>query len=417
MGAITYTEKFKTVFGNKRISVGTITFSNSYASNGDTIDFVALMGIKAEAAFLNPSVGGYSITMNAALTKIIAYETGSGKKRVESFFDSEEIQETHFVPGTMTAIEIFNWIPQFDGEISAFDIEYGSIGVAGRTIIDLEIDGITALDDELESTPALSIDASGNTITFDAAAETITRASGSWVTDGFAIGDTLQISGSTSNNGLGVLTISNLTATVMTITEDVLVNETNTTLTIVWTPESPQIDLVRAGAIASGAKQFTNGQEITIDVDQIAAGTAGTDLSATISVKRYIGVKASIKEFTAPVTGTISAVTLEVGVCGSGGGGTTIDVNVNGTSCFTTEPVVAHDAADGSQDTGTIDLANDDVTVGDTISIDIDAVPTNKDAEQISVQIEFTPTADALGEVPNASDLSSETALIMVIGE
>jgi hypothetical protein len=51
-------------------------------------------------------------------------------------------------------------------------------------------------------------------LTFSASAHTITRDTGSWITDGFAIGDPVTVSGSTSNDG--IRTITGLTDTVMT---------------------------------------------------------------------------------------------------------------------------------------------------------------------------------------------------------
>lgn len=52
-------------------------------------------------------------------------------------------------------------------------------------------------------------------LTFDGTGHTITRSSGSWITDGFALNDVVTISGTVSNNiTTGVITV--LTATVMT---------------------------------------------------------------------------------------------------------------------------------------------------------------------------------------------------------
>lgn len=57
----------------------------------------------------------------------------------------------------------------------------------------------------------------GITLTFaDANPDTITRSSGSWITDGFAAGQYLSIFGSASNDGCGLL-IDSVTATVITL--------------------------------------------------------------------------------------------------------------------------------------------------------------------------------------------------------
>lgn len=58
---------------------------------------------------------------------------------------------------------------------------------------------------------------------YDQAAKTITRASGSFVTNGFVTGRSITVTKSTRNNG--TYTLTNVTATVLTVAED-LVNET-----------------------------------------------------------------------------------------------------------------------------------------------------------------------------------------------
>lgn len=410
MGDVTSSLDRISVIGNRLMRTGTLTLSSSYATNGDAIVWDTVLGMDVQHAFV-ATQDGYIFEADLSNDKLIVYEGGSPQALQSYFLDSEEIQEIYFGAGDLVADEVLSWIPQFDGEITAFDIEYGSIGVAGRTIIDLEIDGTTALDDEIESAPAVIVT---ETITYaNGSPNTATRASGSFIDDGLAVGDSVAITNSANNNV--TVTITVLTATVLSHTdtawgtEEADTNDTTFTVAAIT-------GLVRSGAIASGAKQFTNGQEISIDVDQISAGTTGTDLSATITVKRYIAVKASIIELVAPFTGTIKNVVMEIGVGGSGGGSTIIDVNINGTTIFTTRPTLAHDAADGAQDTGTINTAADNVTSGDTISIDVDSVVTNKDAEQISISIEFEKTSTASGQPDSGDNLSTVAASFMAIG-
>lgn len=69
----------------------------------------------------------------------------------------------------------------------------------------------------------------GNQFTFNAAAKTITRASGSFITDEFEVGDEITITNTTNNNV--TRTISVITALVITVTES-LVNETSSTATV-----------------------------------------------------------------------------------------------------------------------------------------------------------------------------------------
>lgn len=76
-----------------------------------------------------------------------------------------------------------------------------------------------------KSSPDISIDTSVNNINFDVA-KTITRTSGSWISDGLEVGDTITISGSASNDGL--FTISALTATVITVSEAVVTEAMST---------------------------------------------------------------------------------------------------------------------------------------------------------------------------------------------
>jgi hypothetical protein len=61
------------------------------------------------------------------------------------------------------------------------------------------------------------------TFTFAAAGDTITRNRGSWVADGFAVGDTVTVAGSASNDGTHIITT--LSATVMTFAGSALIDE------------------------------------------------------------------------------------------------------------------------------------------------------------------------------------------------
>lgn len=64
------------------------------------------------------------------------------------------------------------------------------------------------------------------TISFDGATSTITRSSGSFLSDGFQVGDRIEVSGSASND-LGTLTIAAVTSTTITVEEPLLVDETS----------------------------------------------------------------------------------------------------------------------------------------------------------------------------------------------
>ena len=51
----------------------------------------------------------------------------------------------------------------------------------------------------------------------DASPDTITRSSGNWITDGFKVGHHIEVSGSSGNDG--IYTISELTATVLKVSD------------------------------------------------------------------------------------------------------------------------------------------------------------------------------------------------------
>lgn len=72
--------------------------------------------------------------------------------------------------------------------------------------------------------PATSTTGALTDISFDGTTSTITRASGSFLADGFAVGDRIVVSGSSSNDG-GTLTIAAVTSTTITVEEPLLVTE------------------------------------------------------------------------------------------------------------------------------------------------------------------------------------------------
>lgn len=66
------------------------------------------------------------------------------------------------------------------------------------------------------------------TLTFATPARTITRSAGSWLAEGFAVGQSITISGTASNNG--TFTITAVTATVVTVTETIAAETINSIL-------------------------------------------------------------------------------------------------------------------------------------------------------------------------------------------
>ncbi|MFZ2603077.1 MAG: hypothetical protein WAX79_03625, partial [Candidatus Omnitrophota bacterium] len=84
------------------------------------------------------------------------------------------------------------------------------------------------------------INATGNTITVSNTTNTFTRTSGSFLTDGFVVGNKVTTTNFTNALNNGTWLISTVTALVMTVTtlaggDPTLVDETNTTVTnLTW---------------------------------------------------------------------------------------------------------------------------------------------------------------------------------------
>jgi hypothetical protein len=86
----------------------------------------------------------------------------------------------------------------------------------------------------------------GQTLTFaevGASSDTITRSAGSWIADGFKVGDKITISGSVSNNITTTQGIAALTATVITLGTDDLAAEVATESTFASVDSQKRIDL------------------------------------------------------------------------------------------------------------------------------------------------------------------------------
>lgn len=66
-----------------------------------------------------------------------------------------------------------------------------------------------------------AVGVSTGNITFTAATKRITRASGSWITDGFAVGDTIYVMGPDESANNRYFTVNTITATILTVDETV----------------------------------------------------------------------------------------------------------------------------------------------------------------------------------------------------
>lgn len=148
----------------------------------------------------------------------------------------------------------------------------------------------------------------GPQITFaevGATGDTITRATGSFVTDGFAVGDWITVSGSASNNVSGKIT--NVTATVLTLDTADLVNEGPTVAgAVAITGEPSFIFATPAQTITrnSGswiAEGFAVGDTVTI------SGTASNDGTAVITTLSATVMTCSASSFVAETIGSCTA--------------------------------------------------------------------------------------------------------------
>lgn len=98
--------------------------------------------------------------------------------------------------------------------------------------------------------PALKTGAA--TLTFAASGETITRSTGSFITDGFAVGMSVTVSNSTSNNAVVNQVITALSATVMTLAGATLVNESGSSSVVLSGQETEQEWMAALDVITSG---------------------------------------------------------------------------------------------------------------------------------------------------------------------
>lgn len=122
-------------------------------------------------------------------------------------------------------------------------------------------------------------------LSFSSVSHTITRTTGSWLTDGFAVGDVVTVAGSASNNGsLGAITV--LTATIMTFAAGVVTETSPTTVVVTG---SPGLTFAAAGfTITRTAGSFLSegfaiGQSVTISGTSSNNTTLPiTALSATV---------------------------------------------------------------------------------------------------------------------------------------
>jgi hypothetical protein len=115
--------------------------------------------------------------------------------------------------------DVYTCWPAAGGSAIAFDSGVGTFTISAST----KRPGCSAYWDTPGNYPTGAVDCGTIGLDYDAATNTITRASGSFVTDGFVTGRTITVTKSTRNDG--TYTLTNVAALVLTVSES-LVDET-----------------------------------------------------------------------------------------------------------------------------------------------------------------------------------------------
>ena len=154
------------------------------------------------------------------------------------FPDLISVRPTESVPASVT----FNWTQREPTAASttAYEIHRStSQGFTTRDTSTAVFRVATPATVTYVNSPSNTITAAaGRTLTFNVA-KTITASTGSYITDGYVVGDVIDISGTTNNNG--TFTINTLTATVMTVNETLVTESAYSSLATI-TGRAPVVD-------------------------------------------------------------------------------------------------------------------------------------------------------------------------------
>lgn len=170
----------------------------------------------------------------------------------------------------------------FRDELTAYDTEnqrfiYGRASVYDR----LPLAALSVSTHRMTAGTSLTFAEVGGT------GDTITRATGSWIADGFAVGDTITITGATASAGANNITavIASLSATVITLGSEDLVAEVTAVATVVgratltFANSGDTITRNRGSWLADG---FRVGDSVTI-TDTDSNTNDGTFVVATVT--------------------------------------------------------------------------------------------------------------------------------------
>jgi hypothetical protein len=120
--------------------------------------------------------------------------------------------------------DVYTCWPAAGGSAIAFDAGVGTFTILSTT----KRPGCSAYWDTPGNYPTGAVDSGTIGLDYDAATNTITRASGSFVTDGFVTGRTITVTKSTRNDG--TYTLTNVAALVLTVSESLVDETTGTSL-------------------------------------------------------------------------------------------------------------------------------------------------------------------------------------------
>lgn len=188
-------------------------------------------------------------------------------------------------------------------ETNALETENDRYVLARVSVLDRRVARMSRQKKVMKGAPELTFAEVG------ASGDTVTRATGSWIDDGFAIGDVVTFTGTTSNNVSGPITA--LTATVMTFgtSPDLVAEVTSAAKCVGSTP----LTFAEVGATGDTITRtsgswivdgFAVGDTVTI------TGTASNNISAVISALTATVMTFDTEDLAAEVIGQHS-VTIE----------------------------------------------------------------------------------------------------------
>lgn len=164
------------------------------------------------------------------------------QRKVESAASSFARVDLLISEQTITSVEsiLHSITLSGDGFLGTLVVSNGAAATPANILTEIEIPAgesetfifNTKMSNGIRVTPGTSISYTGNGTTdldFLITANTITRVGGSFITDGFLVGQEIAVTGSASNDA--TLTINDVATLVLTVDED-LVTETNVAATL-----------------------------------------------------------------------------------------------------------------------------------------------------------------------------------------